>query len=153
MGTAEIFRANNILLAEDDEDDRMMFKDVIQQIDQSLNLQTVSDGCELLTHLENLIPDLLFLDLDMPIKNGLECLLSIKENRNLKNLPIVVVSSTTRPVNIQTAYEMGAHLFLIKPCAFNEYVATITSILQLDWNYPEKIKEHYFVNEQYSAFG
>src|SRR6476620_9213929 len=100
----------SIVLADDDEDDRFVFKDVIHEVDEKVKVEIVSDGLQLMSLLKHFAPDLLFLDLEMPYKNGLECLVEIRANPLLEQLPVIVFSSTTRPANIQTAYEMGAHL-------------------------------------------
>lgn len=143
---------NSIILAEDDEDDQMMFKEVIQQFNSPIDLQIVADGRQLLSLLENILPDLLFLDLDMPYRNGLQCLLAIRESARLQNLPVIMFSSTSRQVNIQTAYEMGAHLFLVKSSSFKEYASAINTIVRMDWSLPHQIKEQYCVNNRYTAF-
>ena len=152
MQTTKNWQAKSIVLAEDDADDRMIFEETIQQLDQGIRFQIVSDGDQLLNLLENFLSDILFLDLDMPRKNGLECLISIRSNERIKDLPIVMFSSTSRPSNIQTAYDMGAHLFLIKSSFFQEYTSALKAILKLDWNHPEKIKEQYCLNNRYAAF-
>jgi DNA-binding NarL/FixJ family response regulator len=64
----------------------------------------------------------------------------------------VVFSSTTRPANIQTAYDMGANLFLIKSSSVNEYTKALNTILQLDWSKPDKVKEQYCINGRYAVF-
>jgi DNA-binding NarL/FixJ family response regulator len=102
--------------------------------------------------LKNYVPDLLFLDLEMPFKNGLECLLEIRESASLQHLPVVVFSSTTRQSNIQTAYELGAHLFLVKSPTFSEYASSIRAVLELDWSSPNAVKEQYCINDRYAAF-
>ncbi len=142
----------SIFIADDDNDDLLFFKDALGKIDDSIKLETVSDGVSLLSLLSHLKPDLLFLDLDMPGKNGLECLLEIRSNPNLINLPIVVFSSTTRPANIETAYEMGADLFFIKPPNYNDLISSIRAILQLKWEIPSQVKDQYYVNGRYVAF-
>lgn len=142
----------NVILADDDADDLLIFEEMLRAIDPSVKLEVVTDGQELLHLLQNIYPDLLFLDLDMPVKNGLECLVEIRGNERLKNLPVVVFSSTTRPANIQTAYEMGAHLFLIKSPSYQEHLAAVKAILALDWSEPEEIKNQYCVNGRYTAF-
>ncbi|HEY0040568.1 MAG TPA: response regulator [Flavisolibacter sp.] len=142
----------SVLLADDDEDDRFVFRDVIYEINPKIHMEIVSGGIQLMKLLEHFAPDLLFLDLEMPFKNGLECLIEIRENEKLKDLPIVVFSSTSRPANIQTAYEMGAHLFLIKEASFDQYTAALKTILQLNWKNPEKIKEQYCINGRFATF-
>ena len=146
------FRVQSVLLADDDADDRLVFSDVIREIHPKVHLETVPGGVQLLKLLEHFAPDLLFLDLEMPFKNGLECLSEIRNNQRLATLPVVVFSSTTRPANIQTAYEMGANLFLIKESTFNQYSAALTTILSLEWKEPEKIKAQYCINGRYAAF-
>ena len=142
----------NIFIADDDNDDLLFFRDALKKIDESIKLETVGDGNALLNLLSHLKPDLLFLDLDMPGKNGLECLVEIRNNPRLQQLPIVVFSSTTRPANIETAYEMGADLFFIKPPNYNDLISSINAILKLNWGNPSEVKEQYFVNGRYVAF-
>jgi hypothetical protein len=76
----------------------------------------------------------------------------MRKNPEWEQLPIVVYSSTSRQSNIQTAYEMGAHLFFIKPSVLQEYTNSLKVILNLDWQHPEKVKEQYCVNGRYTAF-
>jgi CheY-like chemotaxis protein len=142
----------NIILAEDDIDDQNIFQIALQEIDSSIQTQFVSNGKELLDLLQKDIPDLLFLDLEMPYKNGLQCLIEMKNDPQLEKIPVVVFSSTTKPSNIQTAYEMGAHLFFIKPPVYSDYLSSIKAIFKLNWNEPEIVKEQYCVNGRYTAF-
>jgi CheY-like chemotaxis protein len=146
------FTIRNIILADDDSDDRTVFEEALQELDPKLKLDYVRDGNELLSMLQHYCPDILFLDLEMPYKNGLQCLLEIRSNGALQNLPVVVFSATNRPANIQTAYEVGAHLFFIKPNVYQEYLSSIKSILSLDWSHPDAVKEQYCVNGRYTAF-
>jgi len=141
---------NSIILADDDPDDVEIFTEAVNN---DIQLEVVRDGRQLMALLEHIQPDLLFLDLEMPYKNGLECLVEIRNNEGLKDLPVVVFSSTTRQVNIQTAYDMGGHLFLIKSPIYQELVAGIQTIFQLDWSDPVAIKEQYRINIRYAAFG
>lgn len=143
---------SSIILADDDRDDHDFFKDALNEIAPSVNLSIVENGDALLALLKHYIPDFIFLDLDMPCKNGLECLSEIRNNTMLQAIPIVIFSSTSRPANIDTAYEMGADLFFIKPSNYNDLTASIKAILSLDWSVPSTIKEQYFINGRYAAF-
>jgi CheY-like chemotaxis protein len=149
---ADVKTITSIILAEDDIDDQNIFQIALQEIDASIQTQFVSNGRELLNLLQNHKPDLLFLDLDMPYKNGLECLIEIRDNPAFKDIPVIVFSSTTKPSNIQTAYEMGAHLFFIKPSVYTDYLSSIKAIFKLNWNIPEAVREQYCVNGRYTAF-
>jgi CheY-like chemotaxis protein len=142
----------NIILAEDDIDDQNIFQIALQEINASVQTQFVSNGRDLIKLLDQTKPDLLFLDLEMPYKNGLECLLEIKSDPALENIPVVVFSSTTKPSNIQTAYEMGAHLFFIKPPVYSDYLSSIKAIFSLNWDDPDAVREQYCVNGRYTAF-
>lgn len=142
----------NIVLAEDDIDDQNIFQIALQEINPAIHTQFVSNGKELLVLLQNTRPDIVFLDLEMPYKNGLECLIEMRNNPELEKIPVVVFSSTTKPSNIQTAYEMGAHLFFIKPPVYTDYLSSIKAIFRLSWNDPDSVREQYCVNGRYTAF-
>lgn len=117
----------NILLAEDDKDDIYLFKKALKELDISVNLTTVKDGEELMKYLsENLnqLPNILFLDLNMPRKNGFECLIEISENEKLKDLSVIIFSTTfPREKNselgrISDLFKLKARVFIRKPNDF-----------------------------------
>lgn len=143
---------NRIILAEDDVDDQNIFHLALQEIDTGIRLEFVSNGKELLELLKASAPDIIFLDLDMPYKNGLECLVEIRNDLRLQHTPVIVFSSTTKPSNIQTAYEMGANLFFIKPSVYTDYLSSLKAIFALNWNQPDQVKEQYCINGRYTAF-
>ena len=143
---------NTVILADDDIDDIDIFKEAISAIDGNIKLEVVKNGKELMSLLRHMLPDLLFLDLEMPQKNGLECLVEIRGDEKLKDIPTIVFSSTTRQSNIQTAYEMGGHLFLVKSPVYSELTAAIKAVVLLEWSDPEAIKNQYCINNRYAAF-
>ena len=122
-----------VFIADDDTDDQLLFQQVLHDIAPHVRLEKTKDGNELLSLLQNFKPDLLFLDLDMPSKNGLECLKAIRSNPVFADMHIVVFSSTSRPANIVVAYEMGADLFFVKPSYYQELVDAVKTVLDLDW--------------------
>ena len=86
----------NVLLADDDIDDRYFFDKVLKSLPVRTELATVEDGEKLMSYLaENSekLPDILFLDLNMPKKNGSECLVEIKQDERLKKLPVIIYST------------------------------------------------------------
>jgi DNA-binding NarL/FixJ family response regulator len=119
---------------------------------QEVKVECVPNGRQLMQLLNNYLPDIVFLDLEMPYKNGLECLVEIRSTAATKDLPVVVFSSTSRPSNIQTAYEMGAHLFIYKSSNYLEYAASLKSVYSLDWTRPEKITNAHCADGKYRAF-
>ena len=118
-----------ILLAEDDKDDIYFFKKALAEIPISTQLTIVNDGEELMQYIttdHEFFPVLLFLDLSMPRKNGFECLIEIKQNEQLKNLPVIVLT-TSIPRNIhfeetmsKTHTNMGALEYIRKPFNYTE---------------------------------
>jgi CheY-like chemotaxis protein len=107
----------NILLADDDADDRFFFDKVLKKLPLPTRLATVADGEKLMTYLsENYwdLPDVLFLDLNMPRKNGLECLVEIKNNEKLKDLPVVIYSTHLHEKDAGLLFEKGAHYYIRK---------------------------------------
>jgi len=133
----------SIVLAEDDCDDQEIFSEALRQSAPSLKLISVKNGNELLSLLHDFLPDLLFLDLDMPGLSGLECLKRIRADERISELPIIIFSSTTRAANIAAAYELGADLFFIKPSSFREATASLSRILALHWNDRRAVKARY----------
>ena len=119
----------NILLADDDLDDCSFFKKALLGIPIATNLTIVHDGEEVMEYLtanSKQLPDVLFLDLSMPRKTGFECLIEIKENVNLKDLPVVMFTTTlTKAVELDlklasTLYSMGAQDYIGKPAGFEK---------------------------------
>ena len=132
----------NILLADDDGDDCLLFQDAFDELDLSAALTTVHNGEQLMQLLLNSpeLPDILFLDLNMPRKNGFECLSEIKQNEKLKQLPVIIFSTSFEPDIVDLLHKNGAQHYICKP---NEYgillkvihqVVTITP--RLNFNLP-----------------
>jgi CheY-like chemotaxis protein len=107
----------HLLLADDDKDDRFFFKKVLEELPVAMQLTTVENGEKLIQFLtENTqsLPDALFLDLNMPRKNGLECLSEIKSNKKLKHLPVIVHSTSLNKEIADILYTNGAHYYTRK---------------------------------------
>jgi|SRR5688572_17508367 len=142
---------NQVVLADDDWDHGILFKIVLKQVDPSKQLTIVRDGEELIKYLSNNQPDLIFLDLNMPCKNGIECLQEIRGNLGLKDLPIVVYSSSSHMTDIQKSYIHNADLYMVKP--FNSFHLrnALESILAMEWNQDLRHK-YYFINNRFVPF-
>jgi len=124
----------NILLADDDIDDCDFFKKALEAVPKETHLTIVHDGEQLMNYLsensENL-PDILFLDINMPRKNGFECLEEIKQNEKLKDLPVVMYSTTNLPDKISILFQTGANVYVRKPSDFSELVQVIYHALPI----------------------
>jgi CheY-like chemotaxis protein len=114
----------NILLADDDTDDCIFFKEAVEELLLSTHLTAVNDGeqlMQLLTNETNELPDVLFLDLNMPRKNGFECLSEIKGNQKLYQLPVIIFSTSFEQEVVNLLYKNGAQYFIRKPSEFSQF--------------------------------
>ncbi len=141
----------NLLLADDDEDDCAFFKEALDELLLPTDLVTVNDGVQLMDFLakkpsENL-PDILFLDLNMPRKNGYECLTEIKESDDLKDLPIIIFSTSLDNSIIDTLYEKGATYYIRKPGDFSKLKKVISNALSIssENNFKQPIREKFIL--------
>ena len=124
----------NILLADDDIDDCIFFKEALEEFTLSSNLTTVHDGeqlMQLLTDETNQLPNILFLDINMPRKNGFECLSEIKLSKKLKQLPVIMFSTSFEQEVVNLLYSGGAHYFIRKPPEFSQFKKIIYQTLAL----------------------
>jgi CheY-like chemotaxis protein len=127
-------RKLNILLADDDTDDCNFFKEALEDLKLPVHLTTVRDGeqlMELLTKDSKELPDVLFLDINMPRKNGHECLAEIKHNKKLKGLSVVMFSTSNSPDKIQMTFKSGAHIYIHKPGDFSQLKEVIRHALPI----------------------
>jgi CheY-like chemotaxis protein len=121
-----------ILLAEDDSDDRMFFEDVLKEVVMNTNLLVADDGVELMTVLDESVPpppDIIFLDLNMPKKNGFECLKEIRQTDKLKGIPVIIFSTSDNADAINATYSLGANFYMRKPRSFDMLKKAIVTVL------------------------
>ena len=124
----------NILLADDDVDDCIFFKQAVDELPLPVNFTAVHDGEQLmqqLTNVTNKLPHVLFLDLNMPRKNGFECLSEIKLNEKLKQLPVIMFSTSFEQGVVDQLYLNGAQYFIRKPSEFTQFKKIIHQTLAL----------------------
>lgn len=123
----------NLLLADDDTDDCIFFKDALEELPISAKLTTVNDGMQLMQLLskKEVLPDVLYLDLNMPRKNGFNCLSEIKQDEKLKELPVIIFSTSFDKEVISLLHEKGAHYYIQKPAEFDNLKKVIHKSLEL----------------------
>lgn len=124
----------NILLADDDNDDCHIFKDALEELELASQLTTVADGeqlMQLLTKNSGEFFDVLFLDLNMPRKNGFACLEEIKRSPQLKSLPVIILSTSYDQSIAYKLYQNGAQHYICKPADFSELKKVIEHALKL----------------------
>jgi CheY-like chemotaxis protein len=111
----------NLLLADDDADDCMFFNEALKELPIDSSLKTVDDGEQLMNLLQanpERLPDILFLDLNMPRKTGYQCLSEIKLNDKLKQLPVIIYSTSLNHEVVNLLYDEGADHYIRKPGDF-----------------------------------
>jgi CheY-like chemotaxis protein len=144
------FPTKHILVANDDAQDRMFFQEVINGLPSLVYLTMASDGNETVTILNRLnqLPDVVFLDLNMPVKNGFECLKEMKRNKKLQSLPVIIFSTSTHPSSVNEAYEQGAHLYIRKPTCFLNFKKIVHYVLAVNWkdNLSQPPREEFLLN-------
>ncbi len=124
----------SILLADDDIDDCHFFKEALEALPITTQLSTVHDGDELMNYLiehNEHLPHVLFLDINMPRKNGFECLSEIKQDENLKDLPVVMFSTSGSQDKISVLFKTGADVYIRKPRNFAQLVQVIQHSLPM----------------------
>ena len=141
----------NILLIDDDEDDFFFFREAVRSFSTDISVTYISDNNADPSILEELHPDIIFLDINMPRKNGFDYLRQIKQSP-YKDIPVIIYSTTHNQSFVKEAYERGAHLFLSKPFSFDTLVSALKSIISLNWQEPAKITSTYFSDGRYQAF-
>lgn len=137
-----------VLLAEDDEDDQFIFSDAIKQLQLPIELKITTDGNGVLEIVKdnNLLPHIIFLDLNMPKMNGIECLKEIKKNKMLENIPCIILSTSTALKDIEETYNYGANLYLEKPYNYEGFISMFNKVLDLDWkNYSPPKRELFYI--------
>lgn len=125
-----------LMYVDDDADDRFLFESATEVINHGLTVSTLNNGDTALLHLEenNFSYDLLFLDLNMPVKSGYDVLDELQDVIKKKHLKIVIFTTSGNQASIEATYKLNATLFVQKPDSFEELVNTIRSIVAMHGN-------------------
>ncbi len=128
----------HVLLADDDEDDRLFFREAFEEIKIKTRVTLVNDGVELMDHLTkngHPLPHILFLDLNMPRKDGMECLQEIRNMDNLKDIPIAIYSTSSSEEDIEDTFVKGANVYIKKPNDFGTLKKILEEVITINWQY------------------
>lgn len=127
-----------ITLADDDEDDRLFFTDAFEELKISTIVNTVNNGRELLNflnHPETVLPNIIFLDLNMPILNGIDCLKEIKRVEKFKDIAIAIYSTSSSDQDVENTFVLGANIYIKKPSNFNDLKKILSDVVIINWQY------------------
>jgi CheY-like chemotaxis protein len=147
-----VSQIEHVVLADDDNDHGIIFEKILRQVDPSKKLTIVQDGSELMDLLVQKKPDLVFLDLNMPCKNGLECLAEIREELKLDELPVVVYSSSTQMTDIQKSFIRKADLYMVKPFNSFHLKNALEMLFSVDHLRQYMKRNYYFMNNRFVPF-
>ncbi len=122
MGST-LLHSYTVYLADDDADDRFLFEQALMEVKKNVKITMLNNGEQLMKCLdekETHHPNVIFLDLNMPLMNGIECLDEIKKDKNLKNIPVIIFSTSTLNETINQVYIKGANYYMCKPDNFGK---------------------------------
>jgi CheY-like chemotaxis protein len=127
-----------IILADDDEDDRGFFADAFKDLKIATKINFMEDGILLMNHLndeQNELPHIIFLDLNMPKKSGMECLREIKNNSRLACIAIAIYSTSASDEDIEETFVHGANIYIKKPNDFKTLKNVLEDVVTINWQY------------------
>jgi len=132
----------DILIAEDDKDDVDIFEIALKEVNIPYKLRHAENGDKLFILLKDKIPQILFLDINMPCKDGVACIVEIRKNREYDGLPVIVYTSSLYQRTIDECYWNGANLYVTKALTFLSLTKKLQKIFDIDWErhmyYPHK---------------
>ncbi|MEO9219079.1 MAG: response regulator [Bacteroidia bacterium] len=141
-----------IMLADDDDDDRYFFAQALEALTIPTTLVTVDNGEKLMHYLlkhTNKLPDILFLDINMPRKKGSDCLKEIKSNKDLKKIPIIIYSTCLNEEFLDELYTLGAH-YCMQKSDLSELIKDLKYLFQilLNENFKRATREGFIIHSQ-----
>lgn len=122
-----------VMLIDDDADDRELFVEAIQEIDSSIKVVVASGADQAITHLTALdgeLPSVIFLDINMPIISGWDCLITLRRHHQFSEMPVIMYSTSSHDYEIQTARRLGAAGMVAKPAEFGLLKQNLSNVLQ-----------------------
>jgi CheY-like chemotaxis protein len=141
-----------IYLADDDEDDRMLFLDAIEELSLPILVNALEDGQQLLNTLYQTtvsLPEIIFLDINIPGKNGFECLEEIRNSESpFSAIKVIMLSTSRSDENINLCYELGADFYAVKPSTFQGLKKLLKDIMERDWHKAPVSKVEFLLAER-----
>ena len=120
------------MLIDDDPDDQLFFQDAVHTVRPDLQCELASSCAEAFKQLEESPPDLIFVDLNMPVMNGFDCLTYLKKKTELRDIPVIILSTSKNPNDVNRTRLLGASRFMTKPDDFHVLCKKLNGIIQKD---------------------
>lgn len=144
-----------IYLADDDRDDSEMFCEALSELNSMILCRHAINGEDLLIKLDkhDNTPQLIFLDINMPVMNGWECLAILKKEDRYKNIPVIIISTSSHSQEMDRAIGMGALCYLVKPHSFSELKHILFAIVEtLETDANETVKAIKSIGDKHLFF-
>ncbi|OYQ36326.1 response regulator [Flavobacterium cyanobacteriorum] len=127
----------HILLAEDDTDDRLLFEDAFNDVKIKYTLIIFDNGSDLVAYLHDsdILPHIIFLNLNIPGKTGLECLQEIRNNSRLKDISVAIYSTCSNNTSVEETFIAGANIYIKKTGNFTALKKIISDVVHINWQY------------------
>ena|SRR5206468_1978818 len=122
-----------VIVADDDHDDTLVLLTALLSLAHELTVIAVSNGVELINILGKVNPHFIFLDINMPKKNGFEALKFIRSNKTLDQSTVIMCSTSSSIIDVRMSQELGADLYITKPTALKHFNKMIEDIFKRDW--------------------
>ncbi len=138
----------NVFIADDDPDDIEFFTAAVKAISPKIKITIAKNGLEMLEFVQIVIPDIIFLDINMPCMNGLDCLAELRRHRHLEHVAIIMYSTGIKEEHIEQSYALGANRYIKKPVYYTSLKEQLSSVFS--WNLDELLsrpsRDKYFLN-------
>jgi CheY-like chemotaxis protein len=124
----------HLLLADDNKSEHIFFTHALKSIKRPVKLDILAGGPELIRYFKegsHALPDILFLDVNMPLRNGKECLAAIRANERCNDMPVVMYSTSDSPRDIEETYELGANIYVRKPNGLDDLSEILTAVIEI----------------------
>ncbi|AOW17347.1 response regulator [Polaribacter vadi] len=128
----------NVVLADDDEDDRLFFSEAFDELKINTKVSTFNDGVYLMDYFNSedaILPQVLFLDLNMPRKSGLDCLKELRADEKFKDVAIAIYSTSSSEEDVENTFVLGANIYIKKPSDFKSLKKVLSDVVTLNWQY------------------
>ncbi len=138
----------HVFIADDDLDDLQFFESAVKEISENVKITIAKNGLELLEFVQLVTPDMIFLDINMPCMNGLDCLAELRKLQQLREVPIIMYSTGSKEAHIDKAYSLGANRYVQKPANFSSIKDQLTEVLSLKHSdlIPQPARDKFYVS-------
>ena len=123
-----------ILLVDDDQEEYEFITSAFESLTVNADVIQVQDCSDVTQTIKSHNPDLVFIDINMPSINGIDCLKAVRADSRFETLPIIIYSTSNNVTDIQESFKHRANLYVVKPNTFKKLTASLQKVLSMDWN-------------------